>query len=160
MKKLVGLLLGAVLCANLFPSAECLASAESLSEEPSVASTAVSSEAEPRLFTKLDVYLNSEKQTVTANVKNTFTLFPSTVEVYIELYSSATPASSYQEMERKNVSYIADLDIGKILTTSAPSNGETRYWQGRAYYRIDGGGWQETLTEVVKYDGNGNLLSI
>lgn len=155
MKKLVGLLLGAVLCANLLPSAESRASAESLPETPSATSAA-----EPRLFTNLDMSITADTLVVTATVKNTFTLFPSTVEVYVELYSSLTYAVSYHEMERKNVSYIADLDIGKILTTSAPINGETRYWQGRVYYRIDGGKWEEMMTEVVLYDGNGNRLPI
>lgn len=159
MKKLVGLLLGAALCANLLPLAACRASAGCISEEQAVASPAAS-EAEPRLFTRLEIDLKTDAQVVTATVKNNFTLFPSTVEVYVELYSSVTRASIYYDMERQNVSYIADLNIGETLKTSASSGGETRYWQGRAYYRIDGGAWDEMLTEVVKLDGEGNLLSV
>ncbi len=66
---------------------------------------------------------------------------------------------SYKNMILANKTYIADLDQGKTLTASASTEGETRYWQARMYYRIDNGSWEEKMTGTYLVDGQGNNLN-
>lgn len=114
----------------------------------------------PRLFTMLNLDLHSENGRVIANVKNSFTLFSTVVSVYLELYSSEQYTTSYQAMTMRSHSYIGDLNMGETLETSCPTNGETLYWLARVRYNEDGGEWKESVTETVRYDGDGKVLPI
>lgn len=114
----------------------------------------------PRIFTDLTLKLYPEHAIIVASVKNSFTLFPSTVPVHLELYSSEQYTTSYQAMTMRSHSYIGDLNMGETLETSCPTNGETLYWLARVRYNEDGGEWKESVTETVRYDGEGKVLPI
>ncbi len=116
--------------------------------------------ADPRaLFAYLTFKLEGSDGEVRAIVKNAFTLFPGIVEVQIELYSSRTFPSSYEEMTRECRVYIGDLNQGNELTARAPTDGEQRYWMARVTSKIDSNGEQEKLLGPKLFDGNGTLIA-
>ena len=55
-------------------------------------------------------------------------------------------------------SYIQDLNLFKTIETKAPTLGVQRYWIARAWFRADSGPWNEKLTSVWLFDGNGNVI--
>lgn len=116
-------------------------------------------EVEPRgIYTTLELNIYGNEGQVWATVKNKFTLFPSTVYVIVQLYSSDTYQESYQNMTLASQNSILDLDQGHTLTTSASTNGEQKYWQARAYYKIDRKDWQEKTTETWLIGGDGIVV--
>lgn len=113
----------------------------------------------PRLFTTLNLGIGSKDGRIYGSVTNTFTLGFSTVRVYIELYSSYTYQESYTTMTFESRNYIADLDIGESIETSASTGSETKYWLARTRYRINSGDWEEKVTSLWLFDGDGNVIS-
>lgn len=111
-----------------------------------------------RAFTNISASLTTTSERVVAHAQNNFTLFPTTVHVYIELYSSTLYASSYRGMELTNSNYIIDLDMGESIAVSAPINGQQRFWQARAYYQEGNGAWKEVLSDIFLIDTNGNVV--
>lgn len=107
------------------------------------------------LFTKLNYSLDGNGGRVWFAVKNEFTLFPATVEVYVYLYKSDTFTENYSEMELAISNYTQDLDQGKRVSAEVSTNGVQCYWKGRAYYNIDKGGWKEYLSETVLFNADG-----
>lgn len=116
-------------------------------------------EIEPQgLMVKLSLNISAGDGNVTAKVKNTFTLFPSTVWVYVELYSSETYQESYTSMSLVAINSTKDLNMNKSISATASTNGESRYWQARMRYKFDSNDWISKVTSTYRYDGSGNLI--
>lgn len=115
---------------------------------------------EPRLFTSLSISLNGGNGKVWATVKNDFTLFPSTVLVIVQLYTSYNYCESYTQMSLVSENSISDLNIGKTISAESSTNGEEKYWMGRMRYKIDGKSWAEKTVGVLKYSANGDYIGI
>lgn len=93
-------------------------------------------------------------------VKNDVTIFPATVIVIVELYSSDTYQESYLNMKLVAREYIADLNMGQTITATASTGGQTKYWNGRAYYKVDNYAWKDIVTGTCKIGPNGEYLGI
>ncbi len=111
------------------------------------------------LYTQIKVYLKGSDGVIYATAKNSFTVFPSNVQVYIELYSSDTYQDNYKDMTQVCRNYISDLNIGKTIETSASTGGVQKYWKGRAFYCVDGKGWRDAVTETLLYNAQGEVVS-
>lgn len=107
------------------------------------------------LYTKFSFSISGNGGRVWFAVKNEFTLFPSTVEVYVYLYKSDTFTENYTDMELAISNYTPDLDQGKRVSAEVSTNGVQCYWKGRAYYRVDNSGWKEYLSETVLFNADG-----
>ena len=116
------------------------------------------SEVSPQLLTTLTLTIGGENGYVWGRVRNDFTLGFSTVQVYVELYSSTVKQDSYQNMTLESSNYIGDLNIFKTIETKASTGGVTKYWMARAYFRADSGAWSEKVTSVWLFDGNANII--
>ena len=112
------------------------------------------------IYTDLQFALNGENGTVTASVKNKFTLFPSTVTVNIELYKFHMYSENFDKMILMESKQVYDLDQGETLSVSAPTNGWKRYWKARVRYKIDNNVWQENISETVLLDENGSKMDL
>lgn len=152
-----------VLCSIVMITINRTASAEALEEvsgynqdDEGVAN--LENEVTPYLFTTLSLSMNGGGGKVWTTVKNEFTLFPSTVIVILELYSSNTYQENYQNMTLVGTNYIADLDINKTLSVTCSTGGTQKYWQGRMRYKINSQAWKESNTGTLLYDGDGNFL--
>lgn len=116
-------------------------------------------EAERGLITNLTLGMHGEDGRIWAQVKNEFTLFPSVIIVYVELYSSKTYQESYTAMELEGREYIADLNIGETIEVSASTGGEQKYWMARMRYKFDDRDWVEKTTDALLYSAAGVCLS-
>ena len=96
---------------------------------------------------------------VTALVKNSFTLFPSTVPVTIELYFSETYTTYYTKMDFVAYDSTPDLNMGETISVSAPTQGVQGYWCGRMRYQENSGSVKEEVTSVCLYDGDANFIA-
>lgn len=110
------------------------------------------------LFTNLTLSMDGENGEVWAKVKNTFTLFPATVYVYVELYSSFTYQDSYLNMQLMSKNYTKDLDMNNSIEARASTNGEQKYWKARMYFKIDKDDWKDRMTDTYLLDKNGLLV--
>ena len=110
------------------------------------------------IMARLSIQLGSEDGSVWAMARNDFTLGNSIIEVYVELYSSSTYKNSYRDMVFESSEHIDDLNIYKTITTTAPINGEERYWRGRLHYRMDNKDWISKETATYFIDANGQIL--
>ena len=112
------------------------------------------------IYTDLQFVLNGENGTVTASVKNKFTLFPSTVTVNLELYRSYDLQDSVSSMTLIASNNIYDLDQGETLSVTASTEGRQSFWKARASYKIDNKPWKESLSETVLFDKDGNKTEL
>ena len=112
------------------------------------------------IYTDLQFVLNGENGTVTASVKNKFTLFPSTVTVKVELYKFHMYSENFDKMILMESKQVYDLEQGETLSVSAPTNGGKRYWKARVRYKIDNNVWQENISETVLLDENGSKMDL
>lgn len=112
------------------------------------------------IYTDLQFALNGENGTVTASVKNKFTLFPSTVTVNLELYRSYDLQDSVSSMTLIASNNIYDLDQGETLSVTASTEGRQSFWKARARYKIDNKPWKESLSETVLFDKDGNKTEL
>ena len=110
------------------------------------------------LTTSLSLTINSGDGKVWATVKNDLTVFSSTVVVIVQLYSSDTYAESYTEMELVCMNSIADLDMGKSISTEAETGGVEKFWLARMRYKIDSSIWSSRQTGACKISGSGEFL--
>lgn len=110
------------------------------------------------IYTRMSLVLDGKNGEVWATAKNEFTLFPATVQVYVELYYSSEYHESYQDMILAERNYIYDLDQGKSIQAYGLTNGKTLYWAARATYKPDTNGWKEMFTGIVHCDGAGNRI--
>ena len=124
----------------------------------SYASEAVMAE-ERGEVTHLRIYTQGGNGVITATVENTFTLFPSTIRVYVELYSSETYQESYASMTLEKMNMVADLNMGETLSVSVSTGGEQKYWRARMRYKFDDRDWISQETDSLLYSAQGELLS-
>lgn len=125
----------------------------------SAATTNPDPDAQPLgLYTKISIALGSTGTTMWAKAHNDFTLGSSTIQVYVELYSSLTYQESYKDMTLESRRYSGDLNINQTLETTAPINGVQRYWRARVYYKFDKKDWVSLETETCLVDVNGNVI--
>lgn len=110
------------------------------------------------LFTNLTLAIGGGNGEIWADVKNEFTLFPATVWVYVELYSSDTYQEFYTTMKLEKMGSIADLDMGNTIRISVPTGGKQRYWQARMRYRLDQNDWQSKSTPTFLYGAEGDFI--
>ena len=115
-------------------------------------------EVRPRAFTTLSISINGGDNKVWATVRNDFTLFPSTVVVVVELYSSLTYTDDYTKMNFETGNSTGDLDMGHTISTEAPTGGVVKYWIGRMRYKTGSGAWKSEITGVGKYSATGEFL--
>lgn len=109
------------------------------------------------LFTRLQLALGSNDGEVFAVAENRFTLLPSTVEVYVELYRSETQTDDCAKMSLVAFDYTPDLDMGQTVSASASTDGRPCFWKGRVRYRVNGSQWVERTTQTFLADLNGNF---
>ena len=110
------------------------------------------------LYTNISITLGSSGTTMWAKAKNEFTLGTSTIEVFVELYSSITFQESCSNMTLESRNHISDLNINKTVETTAPINGVQRYWRARVNYKFDKKDWVAKETETFLVDVNGNAI--
>lgn len=128
-------------------------------QESAPAAYAAEAEADPRgLIANLSIRMGSEGDRIWGQAKNNFTLFPSTIEVYVELYSSTEYPYSFREMELEAEDYTADLNMGDALRVYASTGGEQKYWLARMRYKFDDRNWAEELTPIAIYSADGEFL--
>lgn len=111
-----------------------------------------------RLFTSLSVSINCGDGKVWATVKNDFTLFPSTVIVVVQLYSSDTYAESYEDMTLVSANSISDLNMGDTITTEASTGGVEKFWLARMRYKINNDNWDSRQTAACRISASGEFL--
>lgn len=110
------------------------------------------------IYTALSLSINGADGKVWATVKNDFTLFPATVIVIVELYSSDTYYESYTQMTLTSRNTIDDLNMGNTIKAEASTGGVQKYWQARMRYKIDNKAWEERVTDSLLFDANGNYI--
>ena len=163
MKKTIAMLLGATLCATLVSS--CLSvSAENVDQNPSEIPVVdnldlpleklLGESVSPRWLTTIGVSLSADTQIVTGEATNTFSLFTTTVELYLELYYSTEFSPDIFTMDLKRRIHVDDLDPAQSVYAYADF--QAGYWIARAYFREDRGDWQETRSKFIHYDQYGN----
>ncbi len=117
---------------------------------------AEANEVEPMgIYTNLTLNIGAENGEVYATVKNVLTIFPASVNVYIQLFSSLTYEQSYLDMTLEASAHSQDLNMGKSLRVAAPINNVRRYWRARMYYKVDNMSWKEKLTSIWMVDIDG-----
>ena len=131
----------------------------SIGATASAATTNPEPDAEPLgLYTKISLTIGASGNDVWAEAHNDFTLGKSTVQVYVELYSSLTYQESYRDMTLESRNYIADLNINKSIDTTAHIDGVQRYWRARVNYKLDNKDWTSKETATYLLDVNGNVI--
>lgn len=95
---------------------------------------------------------------VWAKVTNVATIVPSTLWVYVELYSSTTYQESYTTMTLEYRESTRDLNQGESIGISASTNGQSRYWQARGRYKFQTDEWVAMTTSTFHCDANGNQI--
>lgn len=110
------------------------------------------------LFTNISVDISGSNGVITATAKNEFTLGYSTIPTYVRLYCSESPQQNYNNMTLKSEDYVADLDIGKTLTTTCSTQGQELYWKAVVVYKKDSSDWKTIETASILFDGNGNKV--
>lgn len=97
-------------------------------------------------FVTVNISINGDENTVWTTAKHEFSIFSSTVIVYLYLYCSDTYQESYTNMTLVSSNYSSNLTLGNSITASGSTGGVPKYWLGRMYYKIDNGNWQESVT--------------
>ena len=110
------------------------------------------------IYTSLSLSINGGNGKVWATVKNDVTIFPSTVLVIVELYSSETFQESYTNMTLESKVQIDDLNLGKTITAEASTGGVQKYWHARTRYKVDNGAWKEMKTGICLYAADGTFI--
>lgn len=115
--------------------------------------------ATPRLFASLSLSIKGGDHKVIATVKNDFTLFPSTVNVIVQLYYSETYCEDYNQMTLAAMNSTDDLNMGNTIDVEAPTDGEERFWMARMRFRENDGNWKSD-TVTGRYSADGTYLGI
>lgn len=156
-KKLAGVLACCLLMAGVVGWSASAVSASAMESEETV-SVQVLDENERGLATNLVLSMGGESGEVWAQVKNQFTLFPSTIIVIIELYSSDTYQESYHSMTLEKSARTEDLNMGDTIRISVSTGGKQKYWQARMRYKFDNREWVEKTTETSLRNASGVLI--
>jgi len=129
-----------VLCCVAVASSIIALSANQLTSADNaiVAAAATVDEPSPCLFTQLELVLGFSNGKIYTQVTNNFTLFPSTVPVQINLYSSLTKTTDVNKMTLEGYSHSNDLNMGESLIVYSSTHNEDRYWVGYVIYYNSG----------------------
>ncbi len=159
--KMCAVLVGVVLFLLMFGSATMLAKADTNSEPVQVDETEAGEEVNTKgIYTSLSISLNGGDGKVWTTVRNDFTLFPSTVFVIVQLYSSYTYCEDYRDMTLVTATSTTDLNMGESIVAEASTGGEQKYWLGRMRYKVDNKDWEERTVGVGLYSAEGEFLGI
>lgn len=159
--KMCAVLVGVVLFLLMFGSATMLAKADTNSELVQVDETEAVEEVNTKgIYTSLSISLNGGDSKVWTTVRNDFTLFPSTVFVIVQLYSSYTYCEDYRDMTLVTATSTTDLNMGESIVAEASTGGEQKYWLGRMRYKVDNKDWEERTVGVGLYSAEGEFLGI
>lgn len=159
--KMCAVLVGVVLFLLMFGSATMLAKADTNSEPVQVDETEAVEEVNTKgIYTSLSISLNGGDGKVWTTVRNDFTLFPSTVFVIVQLYSSYTYCEDYRDMTLVTATSTTDLNMGESIVAEASTGGEQKYWLGRMRYKVDNKDWEERTVGVGLYSAEGEFLGI
>lgn len=110
------------------------------------------------LFTTISISIRGGNNAITATARNDFTMFPSTIPTYVELFSSTTYKESCTNMVFEGSNYTGDLNIYESLQFSVSTNGENKYWLARVRYKFDNDAWTEKSTGCYFFDATGNRI--
>lgn len=110
-------------------------------------------------YVHLTLTINGGNGRMVATVKNDLTVFPATVFVIVELYSSDTYQDSYTTMTRMMTTSIADLNMGKTITAECSTGGVQKFWQARMKYRVNNGPWKSEETRTILCDADGGYIA-
>lgn len=112
------------------------------------------------LYTHLSLSINGGNGKIWATVRNDFTLFPSTVIVIVELYTSNTYHELHTDMTLVSINSIDDLNMGQSIVVEGSTGGVEKFWQARMRYKKDNGGWKTETTGTLRYSANGDYLGV
>lgn len=151
-------IVAALMCGSMVPAANADAEEVGSVQETEIPE-AGEEVAEPYgLFTALALSIDGNDGYVWAKATNKITIFPSTVRVIVELYSSMTYQESYLDMEQEGRKYVHDLDMGQSVTLKVPTNGIQRYWKARMLFKVDNDDWDTRVTSTWLLDENGIII--
>ena len=111
------------------------------------------------IFVTLSININGGDGQVWTTAKHDFSIFSSTVIIYVSLYCSSTFTLDYQNMDLVATAHSSDLNLGQTLTASASTGGEQMYWIGKMDYKIDEKAWETRVTGPVLCSATGSLIS-
>ena len=155
-KKLCIILMLTVLCVTLACGINTV-----FAEETGEAATLVSvTDAETRgVYVEVSVRIKGNGNgTITATARNEFTLGFTELYVMVGLFSSDEFTMFYEDMEMVTYNFTQDLNIFEEISTTASTNGESKYWRAVVMYRKDTDDWKTISTPCMLYDGTGNLI--
>ena len=112
------------------------------------------------IFVKITLSVTGGNNQVQATVKHDFSIFPTTVNVYVFLYYSTSFTVDYQDMELVCFDHSSNLALNDTLTVTASTGGEQRYWIARMYYKIDDREWENRITGPVLCSATGELINV
>ena len=112
------------------------------------------------IYTSLSLSINGGDGKIWVTAKNDITIFPATVFVIVELYSSNTYYESHTDMELVCRNSTTDLNMGDTVVAEGITGGVQKYWQGRMRYKVDNGSWKEETTGTLLYSADGTFLGI
>ena len=127
--------------------------------EISIVENTPGKEISPRLLVTLSLTLNGGNGKVWATVKNDFQLFPSTVNVIVQLFYSTSYCEDYNKMTMIKIDSIEDLNMGSTFTVPASTDGKERFWMARMRYRENNGSWNER-TVSARYSASGEYMGL
>ena len=157
MKKLLLLTLSCLLALTFTSLASCAPyQANALGETQTEADDTTGDRG---LFVTLSISINGSNGQVYTTARHDFSIFSSTVIVYLYLYCSDTYQESYSNMTLVSSEYTGDLDLGVSITAYGSTNNTQKYWQGRMYYKIDNGAWEERVSGTLLFSASGNPIN-
>lgn len=110
------------------------------------------------LAASLSLSINGGDGKVWATVKNDYTVFPGTIGVIVQLYSSDYYAESYKEMTLVSANATVDLDMGKTISVEVSTGGVEKFWLARMRYQIDKSSWNSRQTVACRISADGEFL--
>ena len=113
----------------------------------------------PQLLATLSLSIKGGDHKVIATVRNDFTLFPSTVNVIVQLFYSDTYCEDYNQMTLAAMNSTDDLNMGKAISVEASTGGEERFWMARMRFKENNGSWKSD-TVTGRYTADGTYLGI
>lgn len=155
----VSILMTFALFFMLFPSLGMAAASTEREQNVNLMTETMSFDETRGLYAHLDVSVSSDNNYILGQVKNVFTLFPSTIVVYLELYSSEVYTEDHTQMTLEGSNYTQDLNQGEILEVRVSTGGRQRYWKVRMRYQFDDRDWVEDETRSILYSADGECLS-
>ena len=112
------------------------------------------------IYTAISLSLNGGNDKVYATARNDLTIFPSTVNVIVQLFCSDTYQEDYNNMTLVAANSTLDLDMGQTISAEAFTENTQKYWIARTRYRVDQGTWNEKIVGPLLYDAHGNFIGI